>query len=310
MDPLTSPTPLTPVMNLKEIDLNLMAVFEAFYEERHQGKAAERLGLTQPAISLALSRLRQTLNDPLFEGRMLAATPKARALFDSLHAGLDHIRRAISEVHDFDPVHSHRPFCLAITYSGGLMRVPSLYQRIAQEAPNVHLSVRAIDPPEQLRELLCQQQIDAAITHVPPSDSCLASTQLPDRELVALVRQGHPLLESALDMESLQQESFATLFGYLDGLIDSRHAGLQRLLQTNIRLEAPAAVTLFIALATTDLVAIVTRELAELGAQRFGLQCLNLPEAIPAIPLYLVWHRNLEWDKGQRWLRAHVLDLW
>ncbi len=297
-------------MNLKEIDLNLMAVFEAFYEERHQGKAAERLGLTQPAISLALSRLRQTLNDPLFEGRMLAATPKARALFDSLHAGLDHIRRAISEVHDFDPVCSHRPFCLAITYSGGLVQVPNLYQRIAQEAPNVRLLVRAIDPPGQLQELLRQQQIDAAITHLPPSDNSLASTRLPDRELVLIARQGHRILESPPSMESLQQEAFATLFGHLDGLTDSRHDGLQSLLQTNIRMEAPAALALFLTLATTDLISVTTRELAELGSQQFGLQWQTLPESIPPIPLYLVWHRNLEWDKGQRWLRAHVLDVW
>ena len=136
------------MVNLRGIDLNLLTVFEAVYEERSQSRAADRLGLTQPAVSNALRRLRHRVGDPLFHGRAkgLATTAKADDLYRGIHRALDAIRTELGAARPFDPAASRRTFVIAIGFGGGALLGLRIFRAAARDrAP--HPSCPSNDRP-------------------------------------------------------------------------------------------------------------------------------------------------------------------
>ena len=168
-------------MNLRGIDLNLLTVFEAVYQERSQVRASERLGMTQPAVSNALARLRHLFDDPLFRGRTrgLVPTPRAERLYEDLHRALDGIRGVLVERQAFDPAGCHRPFVVGVSSSSGLLYGPLLYERMQAEAPHARLKVRSIDPEAGVPALLREHRLDLALCHARFEDPQLEKAPYP-----------------------------------------------------------------------------------------------------------------------------------
>jgi DNA-binding transcriptional LysR family regulator len=138
--------------NLRRIDLNLLGIFEVVYEERNQRKAAERLFMSQPAGSAAISRLRDIVQDRLFivTARGLTPTPKADELYAAFHAALGVIRTQLGTGGTFSPSESQRIFRVAIEYGSGAALALPLFDRLRALAPNARLQIQTI-PDEAAR---------------------------------------------------------------------------------------------------------------------------------------------------------------
>src|SRR5260370_1322278 len=136
-------------MNIKSVNLNLLLAFEALIEERSVSRAAARIGLSQPAMSNALGRLRGVFADPLFTrtARGMTATPRALELAAPGRSGLAQLRAALAERPRFDPAVSTRGFTLAMTDYAELILLGPLLRRMQSIAPDVQILVRRLDQP-------------------------------------------------------------------------------------------------------------------------------------------------------------------
>ena len=295
---------------MKEFDLNLVAIFEAVYEERNQSRAAERLGISQPAVSHALTRLRTSLNDQLFHDRAMNPTATANDLYSQFHLGLNQIRAGFLEVEQFKPATSHRHFSIAVTYSGGAVNGPEIFKRVRAEAPNVRLSLRSIDPVSQLPDLLRQKAIDLAISHVQGLDASICHEPLVDRVPVLIARKDHPRLSKGVSLDELWSLDFVAVYGELMGFDMPEHEFIRQLRQERVVFEVATAMQLLSTLVKTNLVSLTIKNMAQFAMNHFDLEMFELPVEIKPVPAYLVWHKNMEWDPANQWLRGHVRSLW
>ena len=295
------------MVNLRRVDLNLLTIFEAVYEERSQIKAAQRLGMTQPAVSNALGRLRFLLGDRLFLGRAkgLAATAKADGLYHGLHSALELIRGEILSRDGFDPGASGQTFLVTMSYGiGALIGLP-LFQRIRAAAPGIRLAIRSIDPDEEIPALLREQRLDLAFHHARLDDPLLEQTRFVAFDAVVVARNGHPRIESAAaSAEGLLQEEFVGVHDAGQGFAQNGDLRpIFDILRSRFVLEVPSSTLLPLVVGRTDLLAVMSRQLAEAVGEIYGLQRFPLPFEIPAVPTYLIWHRSRRDDPAHQWLR-------
>lgn len=295
---------------MKEFDLNLIAIFEALYEERNQSRAAERLGISQPAVSHALTRLRTSLNDQLFHDRAMNPTATANDLYSQFHLGLNQIRAGFQDIEQFKPGCSHRHFSIAASYSGGVIHGPELFNQVRAVAPNVRLSLRTIDPASLIPDLLRQKNIDLAMYHVQGHDTSLCYDKLAEHHVVLVARKGHPKLSGNFSLEDLWSLDFAAVHDEQLHYDLPSHELLRQIRQERVVLEVPAAMQLMPALAITDLVSITIKNMANFAVRNFGLEMYDLPSEIEPIPTYLVWHRGMELDAANQWLRRQIKAVW
>ena len=200
--------------NLRGIDLNLLPVFEAAYEERSLSGAALRLAMTQPAMSHALSRLRLVFRDELFirHSRGMTPTAAADAIYPRVRDALDTVREVVNEAADFDPAVSLRRFFISIPHPLGPTIALRLIERLAQMAPHFKVEFSTRSRPIELDRDLRDGRVDMAIDWVKPDDAPLHSEMLFADRIVGVARGGHPIFEQA----SLRR---------LSGLRDSWHSG-------------------------------------------------------------------------------------
>ena len=298
------------MVNLRSVDLNLLTIFEAVYEERSQVRAAQRIGMTQPAISNALARLRLLVGDRLFQGRTkgLVPTGKADALYEQIHSALSLIRAELDARETFDPETTRRRFVVATSVGGGALVGTGLYHRFRALAPDARLTVRSIDPEEEIPELLREQRLDLAVHHSRFDDSLLEQAPLMDLENVVIARRGHPRVRPGTgSMAELLRERFAMVYEPTGFAAIPSLRPLVETLRERVAVEVPSALLLPFLVAESDLLAIVSLPMARMVSGPHGLFHFPLPRDIPSPPSYLIWHRSLEADPAHAWLRQQVL---
>ncbi|QFY41309.1 LysR family transcriptional regulator [Candidatus Methylospira mobilis] len=306
-------------MNLRSIDLNLLTVFEAVYEEGSQARAAEHIGMTQPAVSNALARLKYITKDALFTGKPgqpLIPTPRAKEIYDQIHHGLDLIRTGLSDELEFEPSRSHREFSISISYGGGSILGKSLYEIISTEAPNVRLTMRSIDPEKEAVALLRDNSLDILLHHCRFPGKGLAHEQIYQHQPVIIARKAHPRIRDAFTREDALNERFAIVYDAMPhGYI--AHPELDRWLDAvdeRIMLKVPNFMTLLLIVAESDLLAFSTQQLVHRMMGRFEINSYAMPWQVARAPLYMIWQRNAQFDPGHRWLRekikASIRDTW
>jgi DNA-binding transcriptional LysR family regulator len=296
-------------INLRAIDLNLLTVFEAVYEEQSQVKAAERLGMTQPAISHALGRLRYLVGDTLFQGRSKGLTPTGQAddFYRRVHEALDLVRAELAQRQAFDPARSQRTFVIAIDYGGGTLLGVRLYQRLAELAPDVRLVIRTIDPAEEIPRLLREHRLDLAFNATRLKDDLLEQIPIWESRLCVLVRKGHPRICGTPTLEALMQERFVNVH---EANITTQDESLKRLVsavQHRMAMEIPNAAQLPYVLESTDLVAVSTVTMAAAMSQRFAVTHFPLPITLPSFSAHLIWHPTMTADPAHAWLREQFI---
>ncbi len=193
-------------MNLRNIDLNLLVIFDALMEECHVTRAGRRVGLSQPAMSSALSRLRQLFQDELLVRTPsgMEPTPRALALAASVRQLLRQTETLFDNPADFTPATAHRTFRLRMSDMLLLCLMPPLAARVGYEAPNVVLDVVHL-PPVQTVNALENDAIDVAISTGLTTPSTLKQLPLFDDELVCVLRSGHPNASAILELDTFLQ---------------------------------------------------------------------------------------------------------
>jgi DNA-binding transcriptional LysR family regulator len=299
-------------MNIAAVNLNLLVAFEALAEERSVSRAAARVGLTQPAMSNALKRLRAIFNDPLFvrTARGMTATPKAVDLAGPVRAGLAQFRSALAARPQFEPALSTRAFRLAMTDYSELLVLPALLTGIQAGAPGVQIVARRSErifqaPEEELRD----GSIDAAIGFYPEASALEPGTQstgLFSEESVCVMREGHPLTGKRLTLRRFATAGHAAVISRTDarGFIDDLLAahGLRRRLQA----ATPHFLVVPYIVASSDLVAVVPAGIAARFRHTLRLAVRKVPIAMPRFRMRLLWHADRTGDPAHEWLRGQI----
>jgi DNA-binding transcriptional LysR family regulator len=294
-------------MNVRDVDLNLLRVFDAVLRERGVTAAAVGLGLTQPAVSNALARLRGVFGDALFvrtPGGM-DATPFARGLAEPVRQALALLESALAHGPGFDPAAATRAFRFYMSDLGQIEFLPPLIERVQREAPGVRLEAVALEI-EDIAAALAAGALDLAVGFLPGLGPPVRRRALFRDPYVCLMRADHPV--KALSKKTFLQASHA-LVTYRGGhrVVEEalERAGLAR----RIALRLPHFTVVPMVLERTDLVCTLPARVARVFERRGKLKSLPPPVAIPPADVGVHWHERFESDPGNRWLRELVVEL-
>lgn len=290
------------------LDLNLLRVFDAVARERHVTRAAQRLNLSQPAVSNALARLRAALNDELFLRRPGGVEPTelALALAGPVAEVLDRLRETLAVHAPFDPATSDRVFPVALSEYAEAVLAPMLLERMGREAPGCLLAIRHADRTNW-QVLLERGEAELAIGVLPEPPAIYTRIRLLPEGFMTLMRQGHPLAGGVLDEDRLI--AFPHLLhspnGSRDGALDVALAARGRRRRLGAVVAHLSAVPEI--LARTDMVMTLSARLALRLAEAHGLAVRESPVAIRHTRLSMIFHRRFESDSGHAWLRRLML---
>lgn len=290
-----------PPINLRRIDLNLLTIFESVYEEGSQQKAAERLHLSQPAISTAISKFRHIANDKLFVGtKIMRPTLKADEIYGQVKVALDIIRQELFEKQEFDPKTTRRIFTIAIAYGGGFLLGEPIYQRLKEEAPNAKLVIRSVDPESEIPALLRQQEIDLAITSQKFTDPMLGVEFCMEYEIAVAVRPEHPRIKGSPSIDEVLAERFVWVngWGQAPELQDFIRAGEQR-----VEIEVPNVLVIPPVLLNSDLVALIPWHFGARFEELYCIKTFKLPLEKIFDRINFFWHRSYENDPEVKWFK-------
>lgn len=296
-------------MELKDIDLNLLVIFNQLLTERSVSKVAENLGLGQPAVSNALARLRKLFGDELFlrTSSGMQPTPFADQLAESIGYALGMIHGAINVKNSFDPASSKRRFTVGMTDIGEIYFLPLLMEKIQKVAPGVSIST-VRNTTVNLKDAMEAGHVDLAIGLLPQLKAGFFQQRLFSQQYVCVFRKNHSLDKrkiSSADFfatEHVVIASAGTGHGKVDEILDS---GSQK---RRIRLTVPHFVAIGHILQSTDMVATVPERLAEKMVTPFNLKYVTHPVKLPQIAINLFWHAKYHKDPANQWLRSLVFD--
>jgi DNA-binding transcriptional LysR family regulator len=292
-------------VNLSAFDLNLLIVFDAVMRERSVTRAGADIGLSQPAVSHALGRLRHLLGDELFVRTPtgMTPTPRAEMLAGPLRDALSDLRLAL-EPAVFAPATSDRRFALALNNYAAALVAPPLAAAVSSAAPAVRLELRPRGTLD-LVEHLDRGDLDMALGVFESPGERFATAPLLQDEIVVVMRQDHPAARRKLSAEAFAALDQLEISSSLDdtGFID-RWLG-EHGLARRIALRAPFISTAQI-LVQSDLVANMSRRVALLLARHHALQVRPPPYPSPRVQLTMLWHRRLDGHPAHQWLRQVI----
>ncbi|MBX6375676.1 MAG: LysR family transcriptional regulator [Acetobacteraceae bacterium] len=296
--------------DLDSLDLNLLRVFDAVARERHVTRAAQRLNLSQPAVSNALNRLRQALGDELFLRRPGGVEPTelAAALAGPVAEVLDRLRETLSVHAPFDPATSDRVFPVAFSEYAEAVLAPPLLATMAREAPGCLLAIRHGDRTNW-QELLERGEAQLAVAVLPEPPAIYTRVRLLPEEFLTVMRPGHPLAEGEMTIERFVSvpHILHSPNGSRDGALDGplAEAGHPRRLGAVVaHLAAVPEI-----LTRTDMIITLSARLACAMGRAHGLVVRKPPVEIRHTRLSLVFHRRFEADPGHAWLRRMLIAL-
>jgi DNA-binding transcriptional LysR family regulator len=288
------------------IDLNLLVVFDAVMQERSVTRAGQRLGLSQPAMSHALTRLRHMLKDDLFvrSPKGMVPTPRAEELALPIRSALDGLHHSL-EPPQFDPFTTARNFRIAVDNYAAFVLVAPFVARAAKIAPQVKLDFRPSGTLNIL-DLLDRDELDLAIGPFAEQGERFSHQPLLQDKFVAVLRKNHP----AAGTRELSVEKFAALphleissVQHATDFIDEAIARWK--LRRRIALRAPFLSAVQILL-TSDMVSIFPRRMAEELVRYRPLVIRRLSHLSPIIEIAMIWPRRLGNQPAHRWLRNIV----
>lgn len=303
-------------INLNALDLNLVRVLDALLRERSVTRAGDQIGLSQPAVSAALNRLRHALNDQLFvrRGNDMVPTPRAEGLAEPVRTALREIQRVFQSARTFDPAELERTFTLMGADFFSMLLMPFLAARIAGVAPRV--SFRFLDSARgDVSRLLQEDEIDAALERPLGVSDWVSSTPLFHSPFAIIAARDNAAIRQAgiADGERLPMELFCELphvlrsiDGSMSGSTDEALAkfGLTR----RVSLALPHFQAVVLAVANGNYLAAVPTQFAVWAAKTLSLATFEppLPIAVPEIRMY--WHARHDDEPPHRWVRNQILE--
>ena len=298
-------------MDVSELDLNLLVVFHHLLLQKRVSAVADVLGMSQPAVSSALGRLRLRLGDELFlrtQGGM-EPTPYALQLAEPVAVALDGLQQALNVRAAFDPASSTRRFTIAMTDVGEMYFLPVLIDALARAAPGVTLQVVSVTQAS-LKDDMAAGRIDLAMGLLPQLQAGFFQQALFKQKYICLMRQAHPLagknklnLSAFTEAEHVRILASGTGHGRVDVALEQK--GLRR----RFRLTVPHYVALGDVLSHSDLLATVPERFADRTLVPFDLVKRDLPMDVDESAIHQFWHSRLHRDPGHQWLRRFTRTL-
>ncbi len=293
----------------QRIDLNLLRTLAVIHAEGGVTRAAQRLNLSQSAISHALARLRDLFGDPLFvrDGQRLTATPFTRGLAGRLREALQSLDTLVADAGGFDPAHSSAHYTISVRDPTETLLLPHLFRRIARAAPGIMLRTTQVRR-RSLEASLANGSIDLAIDVPLPLSDSFRRRRLTAGKLVAVARRRHPALRDGLTLE--------TYLALDHVMVTSRRRGpgledlelSERGLQRRVRLRCRNYLAALRVVAGTDLIMTIPARYAATLNTGLATQVLPLPFRTSTLDLLLYWHQSVDDDAGNAWMRSLIID--
>lgn len=305
---------------MEGVDLNLLRVFDALMEDGNLTRAGFRLGLSQPAMSHSLAKLRKITGNALFVRvpSGMQPTDLAVSMAPSVRDGIQLLESALETRAGFDPKACKKTFQILLSDIGELVYLPRLMNRLREEAPAVN--VRALGlPREAYAEAFVNGEADLAIGHLPSLRGGFYQQRLFSDSYVCLVRKDHPRIKGHLTTSQFVSESHLLIE---PGGSPTRSASLQTSTTTlfehylasqnltrRIALRVPHFTVVSDILLSTELLATLPSYVVRHMPHRPGLQMLKLPFETPSFEIKQFWHTRNHDDTANRWLRGVVMSL-
>lgn len=296
-------------MNISTFDLNLLRVLDALLRERNVSRAAERLSLSQPAVSNALNRLRDLLDDPLLVrvGRSMQPTPRALALEAPIRDALQRIEQSLSGDAPFDPASSRQRFRIAVTDYVELILMPRLLNLLAERAPGLRIDIQHLSPSLPA-EALDKGELDLVLGRFEQVPGRFQRQQWVSETLQLVAHRGHPQLAGGLDLPRfLGLRHLWVHGGQTRGMVDQwlGEQGLAR----NIVYTTPNYLQAAHIVASSELVAVLPSRLAHYFAGLLPLQLHALPFEVGPFHLDIVSLGLRQRDAALQWLIEQIVAL-
>ena len=305
--------------NFRTLDLNLLRVFDEVMAERSLTRAARNLSLTQPAVSNALRRLRDTLGDELVQrsGQAMAPTPRALAIWPSVREALQQLQESLAPS-EFVPASANTTFVLAMADATAAELIPGLVNTLELEAPGVSVRVVPLTTRDP-RRLLDEESCDLAIGYFPSALADMtARTQsgeampfnhlrLYDGEYVCVMRTGHPLATGPLTLNRFcaARQMLVSFSGRPYGFIDESLASLGR--KRKVVLTVNQFFTAGRVVANSNLLTVLPRHFVRVTGIAEQLVLRPLPFDVSPVHVDAVWHRRAQQHSGHVWLRQALV---
>lgn len=294
---------------MRSNDLNLLMIFDAIMTEGAITRAADRLAMTQPAVSNALSRMRTAWNDELFvkDGRGIQPTAYARNLWSQIQGPMSALEDAVNPTH-FDPATAKRTFRIAATDVLISMIWGPLRQLIEQEAPGINIYAMP-NASQECEKILKDAEAELAFSKYFQPDAVIRSEHVIEPRYVVVMRPNHPLAKETLSLEDFvaADHLLVSITGEVTGPTDHalQNMGLSRRVAMSVNQfhNVPPL------LKQSDLICVAPSLAIEQEVFRGELAVFESPVEIPSTPISLLWHKRQDHDQGLIWLRQHVLRL-
>ncbi|HXH16213.1 MAG TPA: LysR substrate-binding domain-containing protein [Sphingomonas sp.] len=298
-------------MDVAGFDLNLLKAFDALYAERHVTRAGQRIGLSQSAMSGALTRLREVFDDELFvrSPTGMQPTPRADDLAGPIASSL-RLMRSVLQDEGFDPATADHIVTIAMTDYAAFVLLPPLLARLAVEAPRLEVRVRGIFGKDEVVDLLDSGAASLAVS-VPVDASARILTRALFREgFACIARPGHPAFATDAGVAAFAAASHLLVSpeGDRAGLVDRKLAALG--LTRRVALSLPQFLVAPFVVADTDLIATVAARVARrFAAANIGIVVHEPPIALSDWPLAMMWHRRVDDHPATVWLRDCIAEI-
>lgn len=291
------------------MDMRLLAVFDEIYKTRSVSRAGENLDLPQSTVSLALARLRRLLNDPLFvrTSQGMMPTPKAALLVPQLREALALLQSATEQSEEFDPKRSTRTFRVVMTDMSHLAFLPTLMNKIAQTAPDIHIQVLRIT--SETAKVLEAGDADLAIGYMPELEAGFYQQKLFSDQFACVVRRNHPRIGSTLTAHRFKTEKHVILAAPGTGNEIVEQELKRQNTVRKIALSLPTLPGVGNLLANTDLIATVPAQIAQTLVKIAQVKMRVPPYEFPRFSIKQHWHERYHHDPANRWLRSTVAEL-
>jgi DNA-binding transcriptional LysR family regulator len=296
------------VFNLRSIDLNLLPVFEAVYEEKNLSRAAERLGMSQSAVSHALTRLRDLLRDELFVRlpQGVQCTPLADLVYLRVRDALAGVRDLLGETRMFNPATSTRRFYVAIPHPLGPLLAQVIHDQLAAGAPGITVEFSTRSLPVDLTRKLEDGRVDLAIDWIVPEGPAFHFQELFADRMVLVARHSHPAFQATTIENAVEHYKFVAIRKRLQGFARLHLPDSLWQIPANQLLELSEHMEVLLATSRTERIGVVPQSLVNLGKETFGLEQLPVSPNTEEALINLVWHKSRDGDPAHAFVREQL----
>jgi len=296
-------------MDLLRFDLNLLLCFDAIHRHQSLSAAGDELGLTQPAVSAALKRLRGHFDNPLFvrTSRGMRPTPYADDMAPRVAQVLE-LLRGVDSASEFSPATSTINYRLYINDTGLIVLMPMLMAYLREHAPLSRLTVIDLRADEVV-DALDSGEVDLAIGYFLGMPNWARQQNLRKTRYVTLARENHPVVGKRLTLEQFLQCKHAVYAGRGVQHYNIEQALAQMSLTRDVTLTVPRLAALPFLIAGSDLISTVPEDLATLFCELLPIRQFEPPLELAPFQIKQYWHQRLHDEPAYRWLRETVFDL-